>query len=206
MTSRVKTFVIVLVAIAYPFLGSYLIRNGWGGWVLLIFAALTLSRGLRTTQAGFRSACILGATLLSVGAYFSAAYAVRLIPAFVYLSLAILFGYTLWHPPSLCERLVRLQFPEFKPGITEYLCQVTWVWAGFFAANVLICALLPMFAQDWVWTLYTGVLVYVLMALLVLGEYIYRPRRFPELEMPPALETMKIMMQQGHRIFQDFKP
>ena len=150
MKSQIKTVAIVVAAAAYPFLGPYLIRNGWGGLVLVLFAALTLWRGLKAAHADFRLGCILGAALLLVGAYFSEAYTVRLIPAFVYLSLAFLFGHTLWHPPSLCERLVRLQYPEFKPGMAEYLRQVTWVWAGFFAANVIICTLLPLLAQPWV--------------------------------------------------------
>jgi uncharacterized membrane protein len=119
------------------------------------------------------------------------------------LSLAFLFGHTLWHPPSLCERLVRLQYPEFKPGIAEYLRQVTWAWAIFFAANTVICALLPVFADDWAWTFYTGVVVYVLMAFLVVGEYFYRLRRFPDLEIPPLMETLRVMMRQGHRVFKD---
>ncbi len=205
MTNGVKTFAIIAVAAAYPFIGSYLICNGWGRLALVFFAALTLWRGLsvKEAQASFRSACLLGVALLLAGAYFGEAYTVRLIPAFVYCSLALLFGHTLWHPPSLCERLVRLQYPKFKPGIARYLRQVTWLWACFFAANTVISALMPLFAPSWVWTFYTGVVVYVLMALLVLGEYAYRPRRFPELAMPPLLETVKVMMRQWHRVFQN---
>lgn len=203
MAKRLKTLVIVVFAAAYPFLGAYLIRNGWGGPLLTLLAALTLWRGLCAKQTVFRIAYLLGAALLLAGAYFAGAYAIRLIPAFVYLSLAALFGFTLWHPPSLCERLVRLQFAEFKQGIAEYLRQLTWVWTGFFAANVIICALLPIIAEDWVWTVYTGILVYVLMAVLVFAEYIYRPIRFPGLGIPPAMETMKIIMRQGHLVFKD---
>jgi uncharacterized membrane protein len=203
VTKRIKTVAIVVVAAAYPFLGTYFIRNGWGDFVLVLFAALTLWRGLRARRADIRFVCILGAALLLAGAYFGEASTVRLIPAFVYLSLAFLFGHTLWHPPSLCERLVRLQYPEFKPGIAEYLRQVTWVWAGFFAVNTVICALLPVFADDWVWTLYTGVVVYVLMAFLAVGEYFYRLRLFPDLEIPPLMETLRVMMRQGHRVFKD---
>jgi uncharacterized membrane protein len=180
-----------------------LIRNGWGGFVLVLFAALTLWRGMRARRADIRFGCILVAALLLAGAYFGEAYTVRLIPAFVHLSLAFLFGHTLWHPHSLCERLVRLQYPEFKPGIAEYLRQVTWAWAIFFAANTVICALLPVFADDWAWTFYTGVVVYVLMAFLVVGEYFYRLRRFPDLEIPPLMETLRVMMRQGHRVFKD---
>jgi uncharacterized membrane protein len=115
------------------------------------------------------------------------------------------FGYTLRHPPSLVERIVRLEFPEFKPGIAEYLRQITWLWTGFFAANVGICSALAMLADDRAWSIYTGLVVYLLMGTLAVGEYLYRPRRFPELEIPRPLASLKVMVRNGHRIFGEFR-
>ncbi len=201
MAKWVKTAAIVVIVAGYPFIGTYLIRNGWGKIVLALFAATTLWRGLRAHEPVFRNACIIAAAFLLAGAGIDEAYSVRLIPAFVYLSLAALFGHTLWSPPSLCERLVRLQYPEFKPGIAEYLRQLTWVWFGFFLANTLICALLPVVAAAWVWEWYTGLVVYVLMMVLAIGEYLYRPKRFPGLDIPAPSETIKVMIRQGHKVF-----
>jgi uncharacterized membrane protein len=206
VASRITAAGFATLAAAYPFLCAYLIGKGWSGAVLLLFAALTLWRGFKAGSASARLACALGAALLLAGAYRDPAYAARAIPAFVYLSLAALFGHTLWRPPSLCERMVRLQYPDFKPGIAEYLRQVTGVWAAFFAANAVLCALLPLFAEDWLWTFYTGAGVYGLMAALVLGEYLYRPRRFPDLAMPPPLDTLKVLLRHGHRLFKDAAP
>ena len=171
--------------------------------VLLIFAGLSAWRGVKAKEPAFRLGYSLLVVLLLVGAYWAEDYTARLIPSVVYVSLAALFGYTLQAPPSLCERLVRLQFPEFKPGIAEYLRQLTWVWTAFFVANAVICALLPVIAGERAWVLYTGVVVYVLMALLVTGEYLYRPRRFPDLEIPSPLATFKAIMAQAPRIFRD---
>lgn len=166
-----------------------------------MFAALTFWRGLQFKKPLWRLSAFLLVSVLLTGAYFANAYFIWLIPSFVYLWLAALFGHTLSSPPSLCERLVRLQFPDFKPGIAEYLREVTWVWTAFFAVNVLICGLLPVVAGQKAWALYTGLIVYLLMGLLGVAEWFYRQKRFPDLEIPPAMETFKIMALQGHKVF-----
>jgi uncharacterized membrane protein len=196
---------IVCLVIAYPFLSAYLVRNGWSATVLVFFAAITLWRALQADNPSVRLAYGLLVAFLLAGAVFAKAYAVRLIPVFVYLGLTTLFGYTLRHPPALIERMVRLQFPEFKPGISEYLRQLTWVWTAFFAANAVICAILAVVADERVWMFYTGVVVYVLMAALAIGEYFYRPRRFPGLEVPPILDSIKVMARHGHTVFRELR-
>lgn len=139
--------------------------------------------------------------MLLAGAYFATTYFVWLVPSFAYLWLTFLFGHTLWSPPSFIERLVRLQFPELVPGIAEYCRNLTWVWTLFFAVNIAICAALPAIMGQTAWALYTGVVVYLLMGLLGTGEWFYRHRRFPNLEIPPALETFKCIAMNGHRVF-----
>ncbi len=202
---RIKAVAPVFLVFAYPFLASYLIRSGWSGAVLGAFALVIAWRGLKSGRLALRLAHLVVAGFLLACAWWAGAVAVKLIPAFVYLSLAMLFGHTLMAPPSLCERLVRVLYPEFKPGISEYLNQLTWIWTGFFAINVVICALLPFLAGEEVWMFYTGVWVYVLMGALVVGEYFYRPRRFPDLGIPPFLESMKVMIQQGPKIFRELR-
>jgi uncharacterized membrane protein len=190
---------------AYPFLSAWLIDHGLGRLVLLLFAALTLHRFVRAGSR-FQRVVYGGAVVfLALGVFAAEAVMFRLIPALVYLSLTGLFGYTLAYPPTLLERMVRLQFPEFKPGIAEYLRQLTWLWTGFFAANVLICVWLAFLAGERVWMLYTGVVVYALMGLLVVVEMIYRSRRFPDLEMPKVMESLKIMLRDGHKVFRDLR-
>jgi uncharacterized membrane protein len=201
MGNITKAAGIAFLLIAYPFLSAYLVGQGFSSLELVIFSALTLWRGLKLDLLALRLGSILLAALLLTGAYFANAYLIWLIPSFVYLWLTALFGHTLWSPPSLCERLVRLQYPEFVPGIAEYLREVTWAWTLFFAVNVVVCTLLPVFAGQTAWAFYTGVLVYVLMGCLFVGEWVYRHRRFPNLAIPPAMETIKYMAQHGHKAF-----
>ena len=201
MAIAIKAIGISLIFITYPFLSAYLAEKGFASLELLVFAGLTLWRGLKMDKIFFRLATLALAAVLLTAAYFANAYFIWLLPSFVYMGLAALFGHTLWSPPSLCERLVRLLYPDFIPGIADYLRQVTWVWTAFFAINVIVCALLPLLLGQQAWALYTGVLVYVLMSVLVVGEWLYRHKRFPGLEIPPILETAKFFALNGHKAF-----
>lgn len=203
MAKATRAALVACLIIVYPFLSAYLARHGFAGWILVLFAVMTLWRGMRFGKRRWRLIALVLAISLMISAYFANRYVVWLLPSLVYSWLAAVFGYTLLSPPSLCERLVRLQFPEFKPGIAEYLREVTWVWTWFFAINVPVCALLPFLAGEGIWTLYTGVLVYLLMSLLAVGEWFYRRRRFPDLEAPPVMETFKVFARHGHKAFKD---
>lgn len=197
----IKPIIIAGVVVAYPFLSAYLAGLGFASLELIVFAALTLWRGITASGLVARLASFALAAVLLAGAYFATTYFVWLVPSFAYLWLTFLFGHTLWSPPSFCERLVRLQFPELVPGIAEYCRELTWVWTLFFAVNIVVCAALPAVVGQTAWALYTGVLVYGLMALLGTGEWFYRHRRFPDLEIPPALETFKCIAMNGHKVF-----
>jgi uncharacterized membrane protein len=201
MGTLTKAIGIAFLVIAYPFLSAYLAGQGFASLELLVFAALTLWRGLKSKATALRLGSFMFTALLLAGAYFANAYFIWLVPTFAYLWLTVLFGHTLWMPPSLCERLVRLQYPNFIPGIAEYLREVTWAWTLFFAVNVVVSALLPALVGQTAWAIYTGAVVYVLMGLLTIGEWIYRQRRFPDLEIPPMRETFTFMATHGHKVF-----
>jgi uncharacterized membrane protein len=201
MGNLAKGIGIAVLVIAYPFLSAYLAGQGFASLELLVFAALTLWRGLKSKATALRLGSFMFAVLLLAGAYFANAYFIWLVPTFAYLWLTVVFGHTLWMPPSLCERLVRLQYPDFIPGIAEYLREVTWAWTLFFAVNVVVSALLPALVGQTAWAIYTGVLVYVLMGLLTIGEWIYRQKRFPDLDIPPMRETFAFMATNGHKVF-----
>ncbi len=196
-----KAIGIALFVVGFPFLSTYLVGQGFANLELLAFAALTLWRGLKAGTPLVRIGSLLLTCLLLAGAFFANAYFIWLVPSLAYLWLTALFGHTLWMPPSLCERLVRLLYPDFLPGVSEYLRELTWVWTLFFAVNVVLCAALPAIAGLTVWAIYTGGLVYVLMALLAVGEWFYRHRRFPDMAIPPAGDTLKYLVQHGHEAF-----
>ena len=201
MVKCAKTIALTCLFIGYPFLSNYLIQQGFTNLELLVFAVLSLLRGIKAKLLVLRLGGLLLGGALLVAAFFANAYFIWLVPSISYFALMVFFGHTLWIKPSLCERLVRLMYPDFLAGISEYLYGLTWLWTVFFATNMLICAVLPFVAGQTVWAIYTGVIVYLEMALLGIGEWFYRHRRFPTMEIPPAMETFKYLLAHGHEAF-----
>lgn len=92
---------------------------------------------------------------------------VKLYPVWVNLVMLAVFGFSLFRPPSVVERLARLQEPDLPPSGVRYTRQVTKVWCGFFVLNGAAAAYTAFFASDSTWALYNGLLAYVLMGCLM---------------------------------------
>ncbi len=101
--------------------------------------------------------------------------------AVIYVSLSWLFGRTLRHAQEpLVTRLARRVHGTLPPELAAYTRGVTYAWCVFFAAQLVISALLFMFAPLNLWSLYINVLNFPLLACMFIGEYIYRAVRHRE--------------------------
>ncbi len=117
--------------------------------------------------------------LLAAAALFDDARFVFALPVLINLVLLAQFGGSLRGTP-LVERFARLQKASLSPVQVAYCRAVTKVWCGFFALNALTSAALALWAPLWLWTLYNGMLAYVLIGILATGEYVLRKFRFRE--------------------------
>ena len=125
----------------------------------------------------------------------------KLSPLLIHTSLFILFAQSLNKVP-LIERFAHLDFGDvLPPGIAPYCRKLTVIWTGFFAANIVFCAFLAIQNDDDAWILYNGLLIYLLIGTLVLGEYWWRRFAFPKLEIPPLAHTVRNLVCNGHKIF-----
>ncbi|RMI02496.1 hypothetical protein [Stutzerimonas nitrititolerans] len=100
----------------------------------------------------------------------------RWYPVLISLALLGLFGSSLLSGMPMVERLARLTEPELPPAAVRYTRQVTWLWVGFFTFNAAVAAALALWAPLAWWTLYTGLIAYLLMGLLFAGEWLVRQR------------------------------
>lgn len=100
----------------------------------------------------------------------------RFSPVAINAAMLLLFGVTLLRPPSMIERFARLKEPDLPPGAVRYTRAVTELWCGFFLLNGGIALYTALFADLEFWTLYNGVIAYVLMASLFTGEALVRRR------------------------------
>ncbi|MFC0035259.1 COG4648 family protein [Cardiobacterium valvarum] len=163
-----------LLTLAYPWLWYY----GRGARALaLLMAAAWLLRAILAPRRAVR----LGA--LALAAYFTATTlldnknALTLYPLIINATLLIAFTASLIHPPSAIERLARLQHPDLPPAGIAYTRRVTQIWCGYFIVNGGIIATLSLIGAERAWALYTGVISYILMGLLLAGEWLYRRYR-----------------------------
>ncbi|RCS57505.1 hypothetical protein [Parvibium lacunae] len=122
---------------------------------------------------------LLGATyVLSVSAQWQVQVAL-LYPSLVSWIAALAFLLSFFWPPTLIERYARMRDPHIPIAARSYFQKLTMIWVVWLILNGLIAAYLAFSAQYAHWAFYTGVLSYLVMAGLLLGEWIYRQCRHP---------------------------
>ncbi|MEC5163266.1 hypothetical protein [Janthinobacterium sp. CG_S6] len=175
------TALTVLITLLYPlaiWYGRGQVEPRWLACLLLLAAATRLP-ALRLGVAARWSAA--GALLLAACAVWSnMLLPLKLYPVLVNAALLAAFGYSLAAPPSMVERLARLREPDLPAAAVGYTRRVTQVWCVFFIVNGAIALATALWASEALWSFYTGVVAYLLMALLFGAECLWR-RRFKRL-------------------------
>ncbi len=98
-------------------------------------------------------------------------------PALVNAALLLQFGLSLRSRPMI-ERFARLQVDDLSEREIAYCRAVTWFWCGFFVVNGGVCAGMALWAPRSWWALYTGLLSYLLLGLLMASEFTLRKYLF----------------------------
>lgn len=167
----------MVLTLLYPlaiWCGHGRIEPRWLAALLLLAAASRLP-SLRLSGVARWSACA-ALLLAGVAVWSNLLLPLKLYPVLVNAALLAAFGYSLYAPPSLVERLARLHEADFPPAAIAYTRRVTQVWCGFFVVNGGIALGTALWASAAVWSLYTGVISYLLMGLLFGGEFLLRQR------------------------------
>lgn len=90
--------------------------------------------------------------------------------------LMVVFGITLIHGPPFIERVARLREPDLPPAAVRYTRVVTKVWTVFFALSGATSAALTLWGSLAWWTLYNGLISYLLVGFLFSVEWLLRQR------------------------------
>ncbi|WP_024304130.1 hypothetical protein [Pseudogulbenkiania sp. MAI-1] len=182
-----KRLLALLGALAYPlavFLALKYFEPRLVGASLLLVLLLRYRRQSRALWQGFAGVQrlrLLGLIALSAAVTLSgSAMLLRLMPALISLSMLLVFGHTLIHPPSMIERFARQITPDLPPAGVAYTRNVTRVWCGFFVLNAAVAGYTALPAGQAYWLLYNGLLSYLAMGALFAGEWLYRRWRHPE--------------------------
>ena len=167
---------VVLASVAYPVVVWLAVGHVGARWIALGLAGLALARAALAREPLWIAAAAAVALLAAVGAWTDGWLPLKLYPVAVNLALLGGFAASLRRGPSAIERLARLREPQLPPAAVAYTRRVTQVWCVFFAANTAASAATALWADAAGWALYNGLVAYVLMGLLMGGEWVVRRR------------------------------
>lgn len=103
---------------------------------------------------------------------------VLFIPTIINLILLSIFLKTLIIPPSFAEKFAMFWVINLSKEEILYCRKVTKIWCIFFAFNGSIAAWLSLYGSLGAWTLYNGLIAYILIGTLFTFEFLYRHWRF----------------------------
>lgn len=168
--------ILTLVSIAYPLLWYFGRQWGWFDALALGMAVLWLTRGCIQRDRAQKAVSFVLAAFFCAVWLLQKPQSMYWYPVWVNLLMLLVFGVSLLGKQSLIERLARLQDPNLPPEAVPYTRRVTQIWCVFFIFNGSIAALLVWLQRfDW-WAWYTGIIAYILMGLLLGGEWLYRKK------------------------------
>jgi uncharacterized membrane protein len=205
MLKAIKGTGVTCLFMAYPYLVYKGIESGMAWIAPTIFSMIYLLQAVKAKETNSRVNKVLIAMTLLLGAYYLQTITAKVLPVLIQLMMMYFFGRTLLKGkgPSLIESFVRLEFPEFPDYVGPYCRKLTILWTAFFAMNAVICSALAMWGSNYWWTLYNGVLIYAMIGILSICEYIYRHFRFPEFVIPDMQASIKTMFINGRKIWMD---
>ncbi|MDX2471969.1 MAG: hypothetical protein QNL04_15470 [SAR324 cluster bacterium] len=171
---------VFLLSLSYPFI-FYFGREHFEFRSLLIFFAIPLLfRFVGLKKPSLKSLLILLLILLVFGFLHiqNNPQFFMFTPVLINLGLLWTFGSSLFTETCLVERFARMQSPELSLEQLAYCKRVNVLWCGIFIFNGSVALYIALINDLFLWTLYNGILGYVVIGLFGGAEYIYRHWRF----------------------------
>lgn len=166
--------------IAWPLLISAGIAYHSLKWLLPLLALVLLLRAWQTPRrAGPMRVITLitalaGSVLCAASWVLNAQHWLLWYPVVINLVMLLVFGGSLWSSMPLVERIARLREPHLSPHAIRYTRNVTRVWSLFFIVNGSIALGTVLRGDMTLWSAWNGVISYILIGLLMTGEWIVR--------------------------------
>lgn len=174
------TTIIAFLTLLYPVAVYYSIQEIAPRKIATILLILIISRFFFSSQIRW------GWIFTGAGALYSGfaiwqnnLLSLRFYPVLMSLTFFLVFFASLKYPPSVVERIARLQHPDLPLKGVRYTYKVTQIWCVFFLINSLIATATALWSSLAWWSLYNGLISYLLMGLLMTVEYLVRIRTQP---------------------------
>lgn len=171
---RIIAIVLAMLGVLYPVLVYFGLSSYAPRYVLLTLLAVIVIRAVLSVctqkylQAGLT---LLVAVILAIAGIASEVVAIRFYPVIVTATLAAIFTLSLFSGMPIIERFARMREGNLDDYARGYTRKLTKVWIGFFIVNGLIAGWTALYASLETWTLYNGLISYVLVGILFVGEW-----------------------------------
>ncbi|AOM42947.1 DNA gyrase subunit B [Xenorhabdus hominickii] len=172
--------------IAWPFLVWAMVNYGQFHAmlaVIILFFVLRLLSSKHQTRSqqnsGFNAGWILSIIGIALGLaslFLRSHQLLMYYPVAVNVILLILFGSSLRYGPSIIERMARFKEPDLPPEGIVYTRKVTYIWCLFFIFNGAVALGTCLYNDMTLWTLWNGMVSYLLIGLLITIEWLVRQR------------------------------
>ena len=172
----VRTGALWLLTLLYPIAIYFGIGRFEPRWLALLLLVIAVGRAVVSRDKLWFFAAAGACVLVIVSMLGNQALPLKLYPALVNGVMLAVFALSLRHPPSMIERLARLRNANLPIEAIAYTRKVTSIWCVFFIINGALAVLTALYTSNAVWALYNGLIAYVLMGLLFVGEWLVRQR------------------------------
>ena len=159
----------------YPLAVYAGLRAGEIQWAALTLAAAAGLQAISSRRPVSIVCAAVAGGLAAVSFTADTALPVKFYPVAVNAAWFIFFAASL-SGESVIEKLARLKEPELSPAGRRYCRNVTLVWCVFFVINGLIAFDSAVNRTEAWWSLYNGLIAYVLIGCLFAGEWLVRLR------------------------------
>jgi len=169
---------IVLLTLLYPFVvyfGTQYLEPWKIACLLVILLGLRLIASVAVKHWS-SPLFFIGMLYFGFAIWSDQLFTLRFYPVIANLAVLLLFSWSLYSPPSLIERIARIQHPDLPSEGIVYTRRVTQVWCLFFIFNGAVALVTALWGSFEIWSLYNGLIAYLLMGILFAGEYIVRMR------------------------------
>lgn len=176
MLKSIARIVFVVLSITYPFVIYFGRNHVTPQMMALALLCLLVTRAWLVGWKNPAAKLLLLTGVLVCFATFLTGGLIGLLwyPSAINLGMLLIFAYSVLHPPTVIERLARLTDPNLPEHAVSYTRKVTLVWCAFFVINGSISVWTALFASTETWTLYNGLIAYILMGLLFALEWVVR--------------------------------
>jgi uncharacterized membrane protein len=172
----IKNIALGIIFLLYPFIVFIGLKWFEPSILALVLVSLTLLRIYfsknKTTIPLIKIVGINAILLLSFNVFANSAFLLKLYPVVISFSFFSVFIYSIIKPPAVITMIASAR-GKMTENAVVYTRKVTLVWCLFFILNGFI-AFWTIFQSDEYWTLYNGIISYVLMGILFACEWLVR--------------------------------